>query len=296
MRMNEKLFYRGIYGEESIPLIREAIHVAQFDRVAENYEGQIKPHIHNNLHQIFIIEEGAIVLLFNDEQHTIKNKSYLSIPTNVLHGFYIDKSTKGWVISLSDSVFEGPFLPLEPSIRTPDEIHVVGFDFEDPLHVELYRIMHRCVFEFDHELPQKEIALEHLVGLLLVGLSRIPAAQKQALKSFDTGYKTYFRRFTQLVRENYSFAIPMDFYATNLSITTGHLNRVCKSITGSSPKAIIIDYFIAESKRMLQQQKLSIAEIAYALGFDDPGYFTRLFRQKTGLTPKTYRNQSLGRT
>lgn len=293
--MKEKLFYRGIYGEESIPLVREAIHVAQFDRVAENYEGHIKPHIHNNLHQIFIVEEGALVLLFNDERHTIKNKSYLSIPKNVLHGFYIDKATKGWVISLSDSVFEVPFISSDPSIRTPDEIQVVGFEFEDPLHAELYHVIRRCVFEFDHELPQKETALEHLVGLLLVLLSRVPGAQKQILKSLDTGYKTYFRRFTQLVRENYSFAIPMDFYATNLSITTGHLNRVCKSITGSSPKAIIIDYFIAEAKRMLQHQKLSIAEIAYALGFDDPGYFTRLFRQKTGLTPKEYRNQSLGR-
>lgn len=294
--MKEKLFYRGIYGEESISMIREAIHVAQFDRVAENYEGHIKPHIHNNLHQIFIVEEGALVLLFNDERHTVRAKSYLSIPKNILHGFYIDDATTGWLISLSDSVFEGPFLPLDPSIRTPDEIQVVGFDLDDPTHADLYHIMHRCVHEFNHELPHKEIALEHLVGLLLVVMSRIPPAQKLALKSFDTGYKTYFRRFTQLVRENYSFAIPMDFYASKLSITTGHLNRVCKSITGSSPKAIIIDYFIAEAKRMLQQQKLSISEIAYTLGFDDPGYFTRLFRQKTGLTPKGYRNHALGRT
>lgn len=293
--MKEKLFYRGIYGEENTPLIREAIHVARFDLVAENYQGHIKPHIHNNLHQIFIVEEGALVLLFNDERHTVASKSYVSIPKNVLHGFYIDEATKGWLISLSDSVLERSFLPFDPGIHTPDEIHVVAFDLENRLFSDLYRTMHRCVFEFNNELPQKEFALEHLVGLLLVALSRIPAEAKQVLKTFDTGYKTYFRRFTQLVREHYSFAIPMEFYATNLSITTGHLNRVCKSITGSSPKAIIIDYFIAEAKRMLQQPKLSIAEIAYALGFDDPGYFTRLFRQKTGQTPKAYRNQALGR-
>lgn len=295
MNMNEKLFYSGIYGEESIPLIRDTIHVTRFDRVAENYRGDIKPHIHNNLHQIFVVEEGSLILLFNDDRYTAVSKSYLSIPKNTLHGFYIDESTKGWLITLSESVFERLTPLLNSEVHPTDEVHVVQFDLNDLLLADLYNTIHRCVFEFNNVLPEKETALEHLVGLLLVGLHRIPNERKQILKTQDTGYKTYYRRFMQLIREKYAFNTPMDYYATNLSITTGHLNRVCKSISGSSPKALIIDYFIAEAKRTLQQEKRSIAEIAYTLGFDDPGYFTRLFRQKTGQTPKEYRYKSWGR-
>lgn len=297
--MIEKLFYGGIYGEESTPLIRGAIHVTRFDLVAENYHGHIKPHIHNNLHQIFIVEEGALILLFNDEEYSVHSKAYLSIPKNVLHGFYIDESTKGWLVTLSESVYARSLALVGSGSGThtsADEIHVVPFDLNDRLFQDLYNTIHRCIYEFNHEQTQREIALECLVGLLLVSLGRIPNDKKQILKTFDTGYTTYYRRFMQLVRENYQFNTPMEFYAMNLSITTGHLNRVCKSVSGSSPKALIIDFFIAEAKHMLQQPKQSIAEIAYALGFDDPGYFTRLFRQKVGQTPKQYRNKSLGRS
>lgn len=294
MGMDEKLIYRGIYGEESIPLIRETIHVTRFELVAENYQGNIKPHIHNNLHQIFIVEEGTLVLLFNDDRHHVPSKSYLSIPKNVLHGFYIDSTTKGWLVTLSDWAFNHTFPPLNASLHAADEIQAAEFDLEDRAFSDLYNTIHQCVYEFNHNFPYKGRALELLVGLLLVAFSRIPHDRKLVFKASDTGYKVYYRRFMQLVREKYAFNTPMDFYATNLSITTGHLNRICKSISGLSPKVLIIDFFISEAKHILQQRNLSIAEVAYNLGFDDPGYFTRLFRQKTGKTPKEYRNKMLG--
>lgn len=289
--MQEKLFYSGIYGEDSIVLIREIINVARFQNTIEAYKGYIKPHIHNNLFQIFIIEEGFVELSFNDQKYTIASKSFFTIPKNVLHGFYANEGLKGWIISLSDMALER-MLALDADIFFDiDEIHIAKFDFDNILFENLYQTMHKCISEFNGNLPAKEFALEYLVGMLLIRLHRIPKDKQTVLKSLDNGYKIYYRRFKQLIKENYSFATPIQFYSNNLSITSGHLNRICKTIAGKSPKSIIIDYFITEAKHLLTKYNLSISEIAFKLGFEDPGYFTRLFRQKTAMTPKQYRKE-----
>lgn len=289
--MEEKLFYTGIYGEDSIHLVREIINVARFEHTIDYYKGYIKPHIHNNLFQIFIIEEGTLQLSFNDDRYSIESKSFFTIPKNVLHGFFVNDNVKGWIISLSDMALER-MLALDADIFFDiDEITIAKFDFENVLFENLYQTAHKCISEFNGNLPAKEFALEYLVGMLLIRLHRIPKENQTILKSLDNGYKIYYRRFKQLIKENYSFNIPIEFYSNNLSITSGHLNRICKSITGKSPKTIIIDYFITEAKNLLTQYSLSISEIAFKLGFEDPGYFTRLFRQKTNMTPKQYRKE-----
>jgi len=44
-----------------------------------------------------------------------------------------------------------------------------------------------------------------------------------------------------------------------------------------------------EAKRLLAYSNLTIAEIGYRIGYEDPNYFARFFRQKSGLSPGRYR-------
>ncbi|MDV4043712.1 AraC family transcriptional regulator [Elizabethkingia anophelis] len=77
--------------------------------------------------------------------------------------------------------------------------------------------------------------------------------------------------------------------ANNLSVN--YFGDVIKHYTGKSPLDHIHQYIIQIAKEKLRQTKLTINEIAYQLGFEYPTYFTRFFRQKTGISPKVYRNQ-----
>jgi AraC family transcriptional activator of pobA len=49
---------------------------------------------------------------------------------------------------------------------------------------------------------------------------------------------------------------------------------------------------LLEAKRQLCYTSNSVSEIAYALGFDDPAYFTRFFSQRTGTSPRTFRRRA----
>jgi AraC family transcriptional activator of pobA len=78
-------------------------------------------------------------------------------------------------------------------------------------------------------------------------------------------------------------------FARNLSVHVNHLNSSVKEITGRSTTTHITDRIIHEAKALLQHTNWSVAEIAYALGFEYPTYFNNFFKKKTGQIPKSVR-------
>ena len=78
-------------------------------------------------------------------------------------------------------------------------------------------------------------------------------------------------------------------FAQALSVHVNYLNSAVKEVTGKPTSVHISDRIAAEAKAILQHTGWSIAEIAYALGFEYPTYFNNFFKKKTGLVPKSIR-------
>lgn len=76
--------------------------------------------------------------------------------------------------------------------------------------------------------------------------------------------------------------------ADNLSVTTNNLYKIVKEFSGISPKEFITNRLMLEAQRKLHYSKPSIKELAYDLGFNDPDYFSRLFKKSTGKTITKY--------
>jgi AraC-like DNA-binding protein len=70
--------------------------------------------------------------------------------------------------------------------------------------------------------------------------------------------------------------------AEKLSMNTSTLYSIVKSFSGISPKEWITNRLITEAQRRLQYSPRSVKELAYELGFNDPDYFSRLFKKTTG--------------
>lgn len=68
-----------------------------------------------------------------------------------------------------------------------------------------------------------------------------------------------------------------------------------KSLSNQSVNELITNYRLQKSAELLQNTRLSISEIALECGFNDPAYFSRLFKQRFGLSPKEYRNHKLSK-
>jgi AraC family transcriptional regulator, transcriptional activator of pobA len=76
--------------------------------------------------------------------------------------------------------------------------------------------------------------------------------------------------------------------ADNLSVTTNNLYNIVKEFSGVSPKEFITNRLMLEAQRKLHYSKPSIKELAYELGFNDPDYFSRLFKKCTGKSVSSY--------
>jgi len=81
---------------------------------------------------------------------------------------------------------------------------------------------------------------------------------------------------------------PQDF-ANHLGIHVNSLNRAIKKATGKSTNILIANRITTEAKALLELTDWSISEIAYALGFEYPNYFSTFMRKNTGETPRFYR-------
>ncbi len=106
-----------------------------------------------------------------------------------------------------------------------------------------------------------------------------------SLNRFEKELKTYFNKGWLLEK-----GIPsVEYFAEKLNFSANYLSDMLKSITGKTTKEHIHYHLIERAKNKLVSTNLSIAEIAYDLGFEYPQYFNRLFKDKTGMTPKEYR-------
>ena len=81
--------------------------------------------------------------------------------------------------------------------------------------------------------------------------------------------------------------------ASQLNISSRYLSDLLKQETGKTALEHIHIFLIDEAKNLLMRSENTIAETAYQLGFENPPYFTRLFKKQTGSTPAEFKAQHL---
>jgi len=81
----------------------------------------------------------------------------------------------------------------------------------------------------------------------------------------------------------------VQFIADSLNISPNYLSRLLRSLTGQSTRQFVHDKVIEIAKEKLSTTDLTVNEIAYALGFEHPQSFSKLFKNKTNISPLRFR-------
>ena len=84
----------------------------------------------------------------------------------------------------------------------------------------------------------------------------------------------------------------IQYLAEKCHLSANYFSDLLKKETGRSAKDHINDSLIEKAKNILIGTTVSVSEIAYSLGFNYPHYFGRLFKKKTGKTPREYRQMN----
>ncbi len=81
----------------------------------------------------------------------------------------------------------------------------------------------------------------------------------------------------------------VQYFAEKLNVTPNYLSDTIRHHSGKSALTIIHNFIVEEAKKLLANSSYTVSEVAFQLGFEYPNYFSRLFKQKTTLSPTQYR-------
>lgn len=111
------------------------------------------------------------------------------------------------------------------------------------------------------------------------------AANHDLLAKLETLLNDYFNKETALMK-----GIPtVQYVADELHVSTHYLSDMLRTLTGQNAQQHIHSKLIEKAKEILSISNLSVAEVAYQLGFEHPQSFNKLFKQKTNLSPLQFR-------
>ena len=246
------------------------------------HEWEFAAHRHARLHQILLIARGGGQATLEGRVHALLPMRVVNVPVGHVHGFSFSRGTQGWVLTVAAEMLDEVLTPAEGLRRV----------LAKPAVVRGTPQMRSTMAQVFSEFAGRHFARAHLLRALsaaLIGLVAREMAGKQ--NAPDAASKAdLFRRFEALLDQHFLKHWTVSDYANALSITPTHLSRLARTATGHAASHLILDRIIREARRNLVYTNLPVSTIAYALGFNDPAYFSRLFSGATGLSPRSFRD------
>jgi AraC-like DNA-binding protein len=235
--------------------------------------------------------EGKHIIDF--KEYILSDHQVFFVNQDQIHQVIEQKKTIGYAIVFSDQFLVENNIPFA-------FIHNLklfnDFDFHPPLLLndhdvdKLKSIAEEMDSIYRTSMPFKIEALGSLVKLFLIHCNNLCSLSEDAPHLIETK-NLILGRFKKLVNNNFSSWHSTIEYAKAMNISSDHLNRTIKALTGKTAKEHIQNRIIIAAKRMRYFSELSNKEISYRLGFNDPANFSAFFKKHTGLSPTEFSNE-----
>lgn len=108
----------------------------------------------------------------------------------------------------------------------------------------------------------------------------------------DNSDNYIIRHVIKYLKEHYQEGIVLKDVADQFGVTNTYLSMLFKKETGETLKEYLTGLKIEKAKRLLKETHEQVIEISKEVGYDNEHYFSRMFKQKTGMTPTSYRNSA----
>lgn len=280
----------ALYGETELRHVPEFVHIEDIHERSARNGWEIKPHRHAHLFQLLCMYSGEMALQL-DTQHALRKGCWLlTMPTGVVHGFRFHPDTQGVVLSLAIPLLgldaENQLAALLQSLQdAPLQLQLTR---RDPLLRELRDYLERIRLELAVPRTERQLALNALVKLVLLTLRRLGAASAPQAALQEAGPRLV-QQFRSLLEQHYREHLKIGDYAQALHVSESTLNRACRAALAQSAKQLLQERLHLEAKRRLLYTRETLDQIAWALGYKDAAYFSRVFKDHEGLAPASWR-------
>ena len=181
------------------------------------------------------------------------------------------------------------------------DYHFFSYAVNEALHLseQERKVILDCISKIEYELQR---AIDRHSKQLIV--SNIELFLNYCTRFYDRQFitrdnvnKGILEKFENFLNEYFLSDKPINigfpavaYCADELNLSANYFGDLIKKETGKTAQEYIQSKIIEVAKERMYDYNKSITEISYDLGFKYPQHFTRLFKQKTGVTPNEYRN------
>lgn len=240
---------------------------------------------------ILFVTKGTGVHHIDFQPYEFSEGSAIFVAKGQVHAFDIDSEYDGYLILFTESFLSKNLVHadvlafyrlynyhLHAPIVTPKKIEANTF----------HTIVNEIYKEYNYaDNFAKEELLRLLLKLLLLNAERIKRTVMRKEKNAERFIQ--FGLFQNLLEVHIFKTRNAKEYAQMMAISYKHLNEICKAVTGSTAKEVIDNLLVLETKRQLAVSDVSIKELTYQLGFDEPTNFVKYFKRHTHQSPAQFR-------
>jgi AraC family transcriptional regulator, transcriptional activator of pobA len=279
----------SLYGEPPRPPDEGTLHVEMISTRSRPHGWHIAAHRHSDLHQILIVHRGCGNAVLDGRGASFRAPAAIVIPPGSVHAFAFEEGTEGLVLSFaigiaSDLSGRAPGL-LELLVRPS----VLKLNRRVAAAAQIDRLGVMLLREFERPAAGRVLALRGLLGALVANVLRATAPQAIGSGVRVADQRELVARFRQAIEQRYREHATIAAYARALEVSERRLQRACAAILGQRPVELVHLRLLLEAERQLRYTSLSVAEVAYRCGFDDPAYFTRFFTRRAKMSPRAFR-------
>jgi AraC-like DNA-binding protein len=105
----------------------------------------------------------------------------------------------------------------------------------------------------------------------------------------DLSLTTFAQEAQDYLAAHHAEPLTIDEIARHFHLSRQYFTKLFRRVTGQPPYAYLTQVRLQRARELLTSSELTVQAIAAAVGFCDPYYFSRCFRQHTGLSPTQYR-------
>ncbi|MFE5409445.1 helix-turn-helix domain-containing protein [Microbacterium sp. NPDC056569] len=222
---------------------------------------------------------GSGVVSLGEESYSLTPSSCVSIPAGTPHEYW-SEPTDPWTIWWMH-------------VRGTDVRELAGPLLGSAHPVRRLRALDRVVALFDevvHHLESRVTPI-HMIAASGVAWHLLTRLATDSILPADG---SPLERAMRYLESRIDGTIRVDELATIVGLSASHLSALFRQATGGGPGAFHTALKMAKARELLDTTSLSITEVARAVGYSDPLYFSRHFRRVHDVNPSTYRAEHKG--
>ncbi|MCC6286367.1 MAG: AraC family transcriptional regulator [Chitinophagaceae bacterium] len=239
----------------------------------------------SNYNLLLLLEDGSLNLQINTEKYHVEKNSLIFISIGTIYAFReIGEQAKGYLMLIESKTITA--ILSNKTILHLSLIHPIT-RLSGNTSLWFDNICKLIYDELNRTTSNRNIG-QSLVRALIYKLLETANIQQNLPREQEIALQ-----FNFLINEHYLEQHSTGFYAEKLSISPNYLNRCVQAVFKKSARNFIIESRILHAQLMMLDSTKDIAEIAYDLNFEDPSYFSRIFKKITGRTPSEYKAQNM---